>query len=78
VQLIVDRVRGKGGHAGRVFLWVADEDPYSGPPLRTPLLDVECWRVNAESIFPWCGPRYSWAQSRDKARPSRFASQRSG
>jgi S-DNA-T family DNA segregation ATPase FtsK/SpoIIIE len=43
VQLIVERVRGKGGHAGRVFLWVADEDPYSGPPLRTPLLDVECW-----------------------------------
>ncbi len=43
VQLIVERVRGKGGHAGRVFLWVADEDPYSGLPLRTPLLDVECW-----------------------------------
>jgi S-DNA-T family DNA segregation ATPase FtsK/SpoIIIE len=43
VQLIVERVRGKGGHAGRVFLWVADEDPYSGPPLRTPLLDVGCW-----------------------------------
>jgi S-DNA-T family DNA segregation ATPase FtsK/SpoIIIE len=43
VQLIVERVRGKGGHAGRVFLWVADDDPYSGPPLRTPLLDVECW-----------------------------------
>jgi len=43
VQLIVERVRGKGGHAGRAFLWVADEDPYSGPPLRTPLLDSECW-----------------------------------
>jgi S-DNA-T family DNA segregation ATPase FtsK/SpoIIIE len=43
VQLIVERVRGKGGHAGRVFLWVADEDPYAGPPLRTPLLDVEWW-----------------------------------
>lgn len=43
VQLIVERVRGRGGHAGRVFLWVADEDPYSGPPLRTPLLDVDCW-----------------------------------
>jgi S-DNA-T family DNA segregation ATPase FtsK/SpoIIIE len=43
VQLIVERVRGKGGHAGRVFLWVADEDPYSGPPLRTPLLDVGRW-----------------------------------
>jgi S-DNA-T family DNA segregation ATPase FtsK/SpoIIIE len=43
IQLIVERVRGKGGHAGRVFLWVADEDPYAGPPLRTPLLDVEWW-----------------------------------
>ncbi|MEV4313017.1 cell division protein FtsK [Actinocrispum sp. NPDC049592] len=43
VQLIVERVRGRGGHAGRVFLWVADEDPYAGPPLRTPLLDVEVW-----------------------------------
>ncbi len=43
VQLIVERVRGRGGHAGRVFLWVADEDPYSGPPLRSPLLDVEWW-----------------------------------
>jgi S-DNA-T family DNA segregation ATPase FtsK/SpoIIIE len=43
VQLIVERVRGKGGHAGRVFLWVADEDPYAGPPLRTPLLDAQWW-----------------------------------
>lgn len=43
LQLIVERVRGRGGHAGRVFLWVADEDPYSGPPLRFPLLDVEHW-----------------------------------
>ncbi|MEV0054313.1 cell division protein FtsK [Saccharopolyspora shandongensis] len=43
LQLIVERVRGRGGHAGRVFLWVADEDPYSGPPLRFPLLDVEFW-----------------------------------
>ena len=43
VQLIVERVRGRGGHAGRVFMWVADEDPYAGPPLRTPLLDVEWW-----------------------------------
>jgi S-DNA-T family DNA segregation ATPase FtsK/SpoIIIE len=43
VQLIVERVRGRGGHAGRVSLWVADEDPYAGPPMRTPLLDVEWW-----------------------------------
>jgi len=43
VQLIVERVRGNGGHAGRVALWVADADPYAGPPLRTPLLDVAQW-----------------------------------
>ncbi|TDC95541.1 cell division protein FtsK [Saccharopolyspora aridisoli] len=43
LQLIVERVRARGGHAGRVFLWVADEDPYSGPALRFPLLDMEYW-----------------------------------
>ena len=43
VQLIVERVRGNGGHAGRVALWVADEDPYAAPPTRTPLLDVPHW-----------------------------------
>ncbi|WP_211771569.1 cell division protein FtsK [Kutzneria sp. CA-103260] len=43
VQLIAERVRGQGGHAGRVSLWVADDDPYAGPPLRTPLLDVQWW-----------------------------------
>ncbi|MGH3708335.1 MAG: cell division protein FtsK [Pseudonocardiaceae bacterium] len=43
VQLLVERVRGNGGHAGRVAMWVADTDPYSTPPLRTPLLEVACW-----------------------------------
>jgi S-DNA-T family DNA segregation ATPase FtsK/SpoIIIE len=43
VQLIVERVRGNGGHAGRVSMWVADEDPYAGSPLRTPLLAVQRW-----------------------------------
>jgi S-DNA-T family DNA segregation ATPase FtsK/SpoIIIE len=43
VQLIVERVRGNGGHAGRVSMWVADEDPYGSPPLRTPLLAVQHW-----------------------------------
>jgi S-DNA-T family DNA segregation ATPase FtsK/SpoIIIE len=43
IQLLVERVRGNGGHAGRVALWVADTDPYAGPPLRTPLLDVAHW-----------------------------------
>ncbi|MFC7343262.1 cell division protein FtsK [Saccharopolyspora griseoalba] len=43
LQLLVERVRGRGGHAGRVFLWVADDDPYARPPMRFPLLDVEQW-----------------------------------
>jgi S-DNA-T family DNA segregation ATPase FtsK/SpoIIIE len=43
VQLIVERVRGRGGHAGRVALWVADEDPYTAPPIPTPLVTVERW-----------------------------------
>lgn len=44
---LVEGVRGKGGHAGRVSLWVADEDPYATPPLRTPLLNADsrdAWR----------------------------------
>ncbi|MGA6161022.1 cell division protein FtsK [Amycolatopsis magusensis] len=43
VQLIIERVRGNGGHAGRVSMWVADQDPYAGSPLRTPLLDMASW-----------------------------------
>ena len=43
VQLLVERVRGNGGHAGRVAMWVADTDPYATPPVRTPLLEIACW-----------------------------------
>jgi S-DNA-T family DNA segregation ATPase FtsK/SpoIIIE len=43
VQLIVERVRGAGGHAGRVAMWVADEDPYAKDSPPTPLLRVESW-----------------------------------
>jgi S-DNA-T family DNA segregation ATPase FtsK/SpoIIIE len=43
LQLSVERVRGNGGHAGRVAMWVADADPYATPPLRTPLLGVAQW-----------------------------------
>lgn len=43
IQLSVERVRGNGGHAGRVAMWVADEDPYAKPPIRTPLLGVLRW-----------------------------------
>jgi len=43
LQLVVERVRGNGGHAGRVALWAADSDPYARPPVRTPLLRAERW-----------------------------------
>ncbi|WP_245614013.1 FtsK/SpoIIIE domain-containing protein [Actinokineospora inagensis] len=43
VQLSVERVRGNGGHAGRVAMWVADADPYATPPVRTPLVDAAKW-----------------------------------
>jgi S-DNA-T family DNA segregation ATPase FtsK/SpoIIIE len=43
VQLIVERVRGRGGHAGRVSMWVADEDPYAAPPIPTPLITAARW-----------------------------------
>lgn len=43
VQLVVERVRGDGGHAGRVSMWVADSDPYASAPLRTPLLSAQRW-----------------------------------
>jgi S-DNA-T family DNA segregation ATPase FtsK/SpoIIIE len=43
MQLIVERVRGRGGHAGRVAMWVADEDPYATPPVPTPLISVDHW-----------------------------------
>jgi S-DNA-T family DNA segregation ATPase FtsK/SpoIIIE len=43
LQLSVERVRGNGGHAGRVAMWVAAQDPYATPPVRTPLLAVDRW-----------------------------------
>ncbi len=43
VQLIAERVRGKGGHAGRLSLWIADDDPYAAKPVDSPLGEVESW-----------------------------------
>jgi S-DNA-T family DNA segregation ATPase FtsK/SpoIIIE len=81
VQLLVERVRGNGGHAGRIAMWVADTDPYATPPMRTPLLQVACWdawrpvpfgatRGTAASVSRWCGPRCWSARSPGRARPS--------
>lgn len=43
IQLILERVRGKDGHAGRLRMWVADEDPYAQPPARSPLAEATSW-----------------------------------
>ena len=49
IQVIMSRVRAaKGGHAGRVSMWVADDDPYliSGEPQNnSPLLKVDSFSV---------------------------------
>ncbi|ASO21056.1 S-DNA-T family DNA segregation ATPase FtsK/SpoIIIE [Actinoalloteichus hoggarensis] len=41
IQVLMWRVRAAaGGHAGRVGLWVADDDPYLGTPTPSPLVDA--------------------------------------
>lgn len=49
IQVIMSRVRAaKGGHAGRVSMWVADDDPYllDGAPVNnSPLLKVDQFSV---------------------------------
>lgn len=42
-RLIVERVRGDNGHAGRVALWVGDSDPYAAPPVPSPLAQASAW-----------------------------------
>ncbi len=68
VQLLVERVRGNGGHAGRVAMWVADTDP---TPRRRCVHRYWRWRAGMRggrcrsaatpgtggSICRWCGPR---------------------
>jgi hypothetical protein len=42
IQLIMRRVRAAaGGHAGRLSIWIADDDPYLGDPNPSQLIDVE-------------------------------------
>ncbi|MER6064843.1 FtsK/SpoIIIE domain-containing protein [Streptomyces sp. NPDC001792] len=46
IQVIMSRVRAAGGgHAGRVSLWVADDDPYLGDPVPSPLVKMEKFSV---------------------------------
>jgi S-DNA-T family DNA segregation ATPase FtsK/SpoIIIE len=46
IQVIMSRVRAAaGGHAGRLSVWVADDDPYLGPPNPSPLTKAEQFSV---------------------------------
>jgi S-DNA-T family DNA segregation ATPase FtsK/SpoIIIE len=46
IQVIASRVRAAGGgHAGRVSLWVADDDPYLGAPNPSPLVKADTFSV---------------------------------
>jgi S-DNA-T family DNA segregation ATPase FtsK/SpoIIIE len=42
-RLILERVRGDDGHAGRLAMWVGDSDPYAAKPLPWPLADATSW-----------------------------------
>lgn len=46
IQVIMSRVRAaKGGNAGRVSMWVADDDPYLGAPNPSPLAKAESFSI---------------------------------
>ncbi|MGH8921100.1 MAG: FtsK/SpoIIIE domain-containing protein, partial [Actinomycetes bacterium] len=46
IQVIMTRVRAAaGGHAGRLSVWVADDDPYLGAPNPSPLSKAEQFSV---------------------------------
>jgi S-DNA-T family DNA segregation ATPase FtsK/SpoIIIE len=46
IQVIMSRVRAiAGGHAGRLMIWVADDDPYIGAPNPSPLAGLEQFSV---------------------------------
>jgi S-DNA-T family DNA segregation ATPase FtsK/SpoIIIE len=46
IQLVMSRVRAaKGGNAGRVSLWVADDDPYLADPIPSPLARLERFSI---------------------------------
>ncbi|WP_257138576.1 FtsK/SpoIIIE domain-containing protein [Streptomyces sp. rh34] len=46
IQVIMSRVRAaKGGNAGRVSMWVADDDPYLGAPNPSPLVKAHTFSI---------------------------------
>jgi S-DNA-T family DNA segregation ATPase FtsK/SpoIIIE len=46
IQVLMSRIRAAaGGHAGRLSVWVADDDPYLGEPNLSPLITMEQFSV---------------------------------
>lgn len=46
IQIVMSRVRAaKGGNAGRVSMWVADDDPYLADPTPSPLATMEKFSI---------------------------------
>ncbi|MFI5803011.1 cell division protein FtsK [Streptomyces sp. NPDC051561] len=46
IQVIMSRVRAsKGGNAGRVSMWVADDDPYLSDPIPSPLATMDRFSI---------------------------------
>lgn len=46
IQVIMSRVRAvAGGNAGRVSMWVADDDPYLAPPTTSPLESLDSFSI---------------------------------
>jgi S-DNA-T family DNA segregation ATPase FtsK/SpoIIIE len=46
IQIVMSRVRAaKGGNAGRVSMWVADDDPYLADPTPSPLARMERFSI---------------------------------
>lgn len=46
IQIVMSRVRAaQGGNAGRVSMWVADDDPYLADPIPSPLVKLERFSV---------------------------------
>lgn len=46
IQVIMSRVRAaKGGNAGRVSMWVADDDPYLTDPVPSPLVKLDRFSI---------------------------------
>ncbi|MFJ9772682.1 FtsK/SpoIIIE domain-containing protein [Kitasatospora sp. NPDC101157] len=50
VQVHMERVRTESGHAGRLSLWVAKENPFGGSPVRSPLVGRKALDVWTDKV----------------------------